>query len=98
MAHSAPKGTPNFDTRLVFVIGLCAAMMFFAIMVAIWAGFEFVWTAEVYKKQYAPAYPELVEHTAEQDALLDGSTEGTIAIDDAMKIIVERAANQQHGG
>ncbi len=88
MAHDGPKGTPNFNTGLVFVIGICAALLFVTIFVAIWAGFEFVWNAEVYEKQYRPAYQPLVDHTAEQQALLDGSQPGSVSIDDAMRDVI----------
>jgi len=92
MAHDGPKGTPNFNTRLVFVISLCSALMFITTMIAIWAGFEFVWNAEVYEKQYRPAYPELVEIEAKQRALIEG--EGAVmTIDEAMQRVVEQGGS-----
>ncbi|NBC10352.1 MAG: hypothetical protein GVY24_01270 [Planctomycetes bacterium] len=91
MAHDAEvhQGTPNFDTRLVFVIGLVAAVLFFTVIVAIWAGFEFVWNQEVYEKQYRRPYPQLVEITQQQRALIDGS-QGGMSIEEAMEKIAER--------
>jgi len=91
MAHDseAHQGTPDFDTRLVFVIGLVAAVLFFTVIVAIWAGFEFVWNQEVYEKQYRRPYPQLVEITEQQRSLIDGSR-GGMSIEQAMAQIAER--------
>lgn len=92
MAHDAAvhQGTPNFDTRLVFVIGVVAAVLFFTVMVAIWAGFELVWNQEVYEKQYRRPYPQLVETQAQQHALIDGS-QGGMSIEQAMREIAAKA-------
>ena len=92
MAHDAQvhQGTPNFDTRLVFVIGVVAAVLFFTVMVAIWAGFEFVWNQEVYEKQYAKPYPQLVEIERQQQALIDGS-QGGMSIEQAMGEVAAKA-------
>lgn len=89
MAHPRPQGTPNFDTRLIFVIGVSSTLLFITILIGIWAGFEFVWNAEVYQKQYHPPHPELMAIEAEQEALLDG-TDGGLSIEEAMKQVVEQ--------
>lgn len=98
MAHAGdkPQGTPDFDTRLVFLIGLIGAVLFFIVIVAIWAGFEFVWTHEVYEKQYRPPYPPLVETMQQQRAMLDGS-QGGPTIDAAMQQVVEQAGEARRG-
>jgi len=92
MAHEAPKGTPNFNTRLVFVIGLCTALLFVTTLLAIWAGFEFVWNAEVYEKQYRPAYPELVKIQQEQRELIEDEG-AAMTIDAAMRRVVEQGGS-----
>jgi len=91
MAHDGDieQGTPNFDTRLVFVIGLVGVVLFFTVIVAIWAGFEFVWNQEVYEKQYRRPYPQLVEITEQQRSLIDG-TQGGMPIEEAMEQVAER--------
>ncbi len=87
MAHDGPKGTPNLNTPLVFVIGICSTLVFIAAVMGIWAGYEFVWNAEVYEKQVRPVYQPLVEHKLEQQKLLDGSAEGSMSIEQAMQHI-----------
>lgn len=102
MSDAPQQGTPNFDSRLIWVIGLVAVVLFFVIIVSIQAGFRFVWNQEVVNKVYdweriSQVESELTVLEKDQQAKIttarwvdEQQTTAAIPIDEAIEAYIAR--------
>ena len=94
-ADSAPR-YDDVNTPVIWLVAITSVLATF-LTIALVQGMYYQWQSAYLKKrelQYELVNPVAKQEIVSQQAMLDGSVEGTISIDEAMKKVIAQYGNK----